>query len=62
MGSPFSPFWSVKHLNFEGESCEIRILSRLIQETYTLRKIKNQVLLFLSSWEQIPNVQGNLMI
>ena len=32
---PFGPFWFVKYLNFEGESCEI-------QETYTLRKVKNQ--------------------
>ena len=53
-GPPFCPFWSAKYLNFGGESCEIRILSRSIQETYTLRKVKNQVLLFLSSWE--PNL------
>ena len=45
-----SPFWSTKYLNFGGESCEIRILPRSIQETYILRKVKNQVLLFLSSW------------
>ena len=44
-GSPFGRFWSAKYLNFEGESCKIRILSRLIQETYTLRKVKTQVLL-----------------
>ena len=50
-GPPFGPFWSAKYLNFGGESCEIRILSRSIQETYTLRKVKNQVLLFLSSSE-----------
>ena len=35
---PFSPFWLAKHLNFGGESCKIRILSRSIQETYTLGK------------------------
>ena len=46
MGSPFGPFWSAKYLNFGGESCEIRILSRSIQEAYILRKVKNQVLLF----------------
>ena len=48
---PFVPFWSEKYLNFGGESCEIGILSRSIQETYTMRKVKNQVLLFLSSLE-----------
>ena len=57
MGSSFRPFWSAKYLNFGGVSCEIRILSRSIQETYTLRKVKNQVLLFLLSWEpNLPNV------
>ena len=50
----FGSFWSVKYLNFRGESCEIRILSRSLQETYTLRKVKNQVSLFLLSWE--PNL------
>ena len=49
VGPPFGLFWSPKYLNFGGESCEIRILSRSIQETYTLGKVKNQVLLFLSS-------------
>ena len=58
-GSSFRPFWSAKYLNFEGVSCEIRILSRSIQETYTLRKVKNQVLLFLSRWE--PNL-SDLMV
>ena len=51
MRSSFCPFWSAKYLNFGDVSCEIRILSHLIQETYTLRKLKNRVLLFLSSWE-----------
>ena len=45
-GVPLGPFWSAKYLNFGGESCEIRILSRSIQEAYILRKVKNQVLLF----------------
>ena len=48
-----------KNLNFGGESCKIRILSRSIQETYTLRKLKKQVLLFLLSWE--PNL-SDLMV
>ena len=39
---PSGPLWSVKCLNFGGESCEIRILSRSIQETYTLRKVKKK--------------------
>ena len=51
MGSSFRPFWHAKYLNYGCVSCEIRILSRLIQETYSLRKVKNQVLLFLSSWK-----------
>ena len=34
-------------MNFRGESSEIRILPRLIQEKYTLSEVKNQVLLFL---------------
>ena len=42
----FAPFWSAKHLNFGDESREVRILSRSIQETYTLTKVKNQVLPF----------------
>ena len=54
------PPW--KYLNFSGESCEIRILSRSIKKIYTLRKVKNQVLIFLSSWEQIPKFQGDLMV
>ena len=62
MGSSFCPFWSVKYLNFGSVSCEIRILSRSIQETYTLRKLKtrfyfffrveNQI--FLMSWSTFP--------
>ena len=56
---PFGPFWSAKYLNFGGEICEIRILSHSIQEVYTLRKVKNQVLLFQSSW--IPNL-SDLMV
>ena len=59
MGSSFRPFWSAKYLNFGGVSCEIRILSRLFPVAYTLRKVKNQVLLFLSSWE--PNL-SDLMV
>ena len=51
MGSSFHPFWSAKYLNFGGATCEIRILSRSIQETYKLRKLKKQVLLFIFSWE-----------
>ena len=39
-GTPFNSFWSAKYLNFGVESCEIRILSRSIQETYTLRKVR----------------------
>ena len=38
MWSPFGSFWSAKYLNLGSESCENRILSCLIQETYTLRK------------------------
>ena len=38
MGFSFGSFWSAKYLNFGSESCENRILSRLIQETYTMRK------------------------
>ena len=52
------PFWSAKYLNFGGESYEIRIFSHSIQKTYTLRKKKNQILLFLSSLEQIPKFSG----
>ena len=33
-----------------------------MQKIYALRTVKNEVLLFLSSWEQIPNFQGNLMV
>ena len=59
MGSPLGLFWSIKYLNFGGESCEDRILSRSIPKTYTLRKVKNQVLLFQSSWG--PNL-SDLMV
>ena len=47
----FGPFWSAMYLDFGGESCEIKILSFSIQETYTLRKVKNQALLFHSNWQ-----------
>ena len=50
MGSSFHPFWSAKYLNFTDVSCEMRILPRSIQKIYTLRNVKNQVLLFLSCW------------
>ena len=40
MEFPFGPLWSEKYLNFVGESCEITILPRSIQDIYTLRKIK----------------------
>ena len=53
-GPPFIHSGLQNTLNFESVSCVIRILSRLIQETCTLRKVKNQVLLFLLSWE--PNL------
>ena len=59
MGSCFCLFWSAKYLNFGGVSCEIRNLPRSIQETYTLRKVKNQILLFLLSWE--PNLSDLLV-
>ena len=59
MGFSFRPFWSVKCLNFGGGSCELRILSRLIQRKYTLRTVKKQVLLFLSSWE--PNLSDRIV-
>ena len=48
---PIGLFQSAKYLNFEGESCEIRTLSRCIQETYILKILEKQVLLFLSSLE-----------
>ena len=60
MGTPFGPFWSVKCLNFGGESCQIRIFSCSIQEIYILRKVKNQVLLFQSSRE--PNLSDLIYI
>ena len=61
MGSTFGSLWSAKYLEIDSESCEIRILSRSVPEIYTLRKVKNQVLLFLSSWE-FQNFQGNLVV
>lgn len=33
MGGTFGPFWCAKNMNFGGESFEIRVLSRSIQET-----------------------------
>ena len=38
------PLWP--NPNFGGEKSKIRILSRSIQKIYTLKKAKNQVLLF----------------
>ena len=44
-----SLLWSIqksaKYQNFHDESCQIRILSHSIQETYTLSKVKNQICL-----------------
>ena len=59
MGGTFGPFWCAKNMNFGGESFEIRVLSCSIQEIYKLRKVKNQVLFFLSSWA--PNL-SDLMV
>ena len=53
MGSSFRPLWSAKYLNFGGVSCETRILSRWIQETYTLRKIKTRFYFFFRVENQI---------
>ena len=39
-GQHFGPFWSAKYLIFVGENCNNRILSSLIQETCTFRKVK----------------------
>ena len=50
-GPSFGPFWSAKYLNWGGESCEIRILPCLTQETYTLKNLENQLLLFLPCWK-----------
>ena len=47
MGSSLCLFWSAKYLNLAGASCEIWNLPHSNQETYTLKKVKNQVLLFL---------------
>ena len=51
MVSEIPEFWNWKFWD--------RIMSRSIQETHALRNVKNQVLLFLSSWE--PNL-SDLMI
>ena len=51
MVSEIPEFWNWKFWD--------RIMSRSIQETHVLRNVKNQVLLFLSSWE--PNL-SDLMI
>ena len=53
MRSSFCPFWSAKYLNFGDASCEIRILSHLIQETYTLKKLKNRNYFFFRVEKQI---------
>ena len=53
MGPSFCPFWPVKYLNFGSVSCEIRILSRSIQETYTLRKLKTRFYFFFRVENQI---------
>ena len=58
-GFSFCAFWSAKYLNFGDVSCEIKTFSRSIQATYTLMKVKKQVLLFLSRWE--PNL-SDLMV
>ena len=58
-GFSFCAFWSAKYLNFGDVSCEIKTFSRPIQETYTLMKVKKQVLFVLSSWE--PNL-SDLML
>ena len=52
----FGLFWSAKYLSFGSGSCEIRILSGLIQETYTLGKVKIQVLLLTIKfvWSHCP--------
>ena len=51
---PLAHSGCAKYLNLGDKNCEIRIFPRSIQETYTSRKLKNQVLLFLSSRE--PNL------
>ena len=51
MVSEITEFWNWKFWD--------RIMSRSIQETHALRNVKNEVLLFLSSWE--PNL-SDLMI
>ena len=52
----FGLFWFAKYLNVGSGSSEIRILSGLIQETYTLGKVKNQVLLLTIKfvWSHCP--------
>ena len=49
-------------MNFGDVSYEIRILSRSIQKTYTLRKVKNRGLLFLLSWEPKLSENQNYLI
>ena len=49
MDLTLGPFRSAKYLNFGGDSCDIRISSRSIQETYTLEN-------------KFQNFQGNPMV
>ena len=49
MGPSFGPFWSAKYPDFRGESYEIKILSHLIQETYTF-SLKFRTKICLISW------------
>ena len=59
---PYVHFWSAKYLNFGGESFEIKILSSSIQETYTLRKVKNQVVtFFIELWTKFVWSYGLFM-
>ena len=57
--TPFGPLWSAKYLHFGFESCEIRTLSSYIQETCTLRKIKN---FFYRVENKFQNSQDNFMV
>ena len=43
--------------HFEGNSCELRILSQSIWDLDILKIIKKQVWLFHSNWEQIWKIQ-----
>ena len=52
-GPPFVHSGLQNNLNFGGVSCETRILSRWIQETYTLRKIKTRFYFFFRVENQI---------